>query len=63
MTQEKLKISIIEFEKSSRTYQDYIQLFFIVRDAFKQGSGLDGYEINNALLEAIEEIKNFRREN
>jgi len=57
MTKEKLKNAIVTFEQSSKTYQDYLTFLLVVREAFAQGIGIDGQEITEAVIEAIDVLK------
>lgn len=57
MEKEDLKNAIVDFERSKKTHKDYIDFLCNSSKAFKQGIGLGGNQINEAVLEAIEELK------
>jgi hypothetical protein len=45
--------SLFNFETSSRTEEDYMRMMVAVRNAFSQGIGLSGTDIQSALREAL----------
>ena len=45
--------ALFNFETSSRTEADYKKMMLAVRNAFSQGIGLSGTDIESALREAL----------
>lgn len=54
---QKLIEAIVAFEKSNRAWDDYMALFIVVARCFRQGVGLSGQEISDAITEALRQVR------